>query len=429
MKKTNTKFKETEIGFIPEEWKILAVKDVAVINDKNVSKNNGIDFIQYLDIASVEQGVITSLQELNIENAPSRAKRILNDNDIVISTVRPNLKHYAFIKNVQADWIASTGFAVVTPKRINQKFLYFALIRDEVTEYLSGIAASQTSTYPAINPDVIEDLLIAVPSENEQQKIAETLSSLDDKIEINRKINDNLEKIASALFKRWFVDFEFPDKDGKPYKSNGGKMIDSGFGEIPDEWEIGSVSDLISIDSGFSFSSSIFNEDGQYGLVTIKNVQDGSFLRQCSNYIKHLPDKMPDYCKLKNSDILLSLTGNVGRVCVVNGKNFLLNQRVAALNPYKEFNRAFTYFLFRQKDFQDTLINISRGTAQQNLSPIETKNLEIVIAKEEILKSFGKISNGIFLNLLNNLEEMENLISIRDSLLPKLMNGKIRIKT
>jgi type I restriction enzyme S subunit len=129
---------------------------------------------------------------------------------------------------------------------------------------------------------------------------------------------------------------------------------------------------------------------------------------------------------LNNGDILLSLTGNVGRVCFVYGENYLLNQRVANLVPIDENNRAFTYFLFRQKDFQNTLIGISRGTAQQNLSPIETKSLEIPIPSQDMLDRFADVANPIFQKLVENYNEIKNLSTLRDSLLPRLMNGKIR---
>jgi type I restriction enzyme S subunit len=137
---------------------------------------------------------------------------------------------------------------------------------------------------------------------------------------------------------------------------------------------------------------------------------------------------MPTHCKLKDGDILLSLTGNVGRVCLVNGSNYLLNQRVANLIPIIENNRAFTYFLFRQKDFQNTLMSISRGTAQQNLSPIETKSLEIVVPSQEALDRFSKIASPILKMLIENHNEIRNLLILRDSLLPRLLNGKIVVK-
>jgi type I restriction enzyme S subunit len=171
----------------------------------------------------------------------------------------------------------------------------------------------------------------------------------------------------------------------------------------------------------------MFDESGKYKLVTIKNVQDGHFVSECTDSLSVTPKKMPDHCHLKDGDILLSLTGNVGRVCIVTGENYLLNQRVAVLNPIGEQNRAFTYLLFRQKDFQNTLMGISRGTAQQNLSPIETKSLEIIIPSDSVLNDFSRVANPIFDMLVSNIKQNSNFTALRDSLLPRLMNGKIRV--
>lgn len=411
------KFKETEIGFIPKEWTFEVLEKHADIlmgqSPESVFYNNSGDGLSFL------QGIRTFSDKYpTYDTYTTKITKLAKQGSVLLSVRAP-------VGEVNiADRDICIGRGLVAINSENNEFI-FQLFK----AFKKYVVGKETGTvYGSITKDDVAKLEFPFPSRNEQTQIAEILSSLDDKIELNRKINDNLEKIASSLFKRWFVDFEFPDKNGKPYKSSGGRMVESEIGNIPDNWRVGIISDLISIDSGFSFSSSIFDENGKYGLITIKNVQDGDFLRQCSNYIKNLPDKMPGYCKLKNGDILLSLTGNVGRICIVNGENYLLNQRVAALNPIKEMNRAFTYFLFRQKYFQDLLINISRGTAQQNLSPVETKNLEIIIPQNNTLKLFSEACNNIFLKIVNNLIEINNLSDLRDSLLPKLMSGKIRVK-
>lgn len=157
-----TKFKDTDIGSIPQEWEVDYVKNVAAINEKAIGRNYPYTEIDYIDVSSVDRGQILDIQKLSVETAPSRAKRIVRDNDIIISTVRPNLKHYAFIKKACDNLIASTGYAVITSKKINPNYLYYYLTTDEYTQFLARIADSHTSTYPAINPDVIENSFIAV---------------------------------------------------------------------------------------------------------------------------------------------------------------------------------------------------------------------------------------------------------------------------
>ena len=232
-----------------------------------------------------------------------------------------------------------------------------------------------------------------------------------------RPRNHNLEEQAQALYKSWFVDFE-PFKDGK--------FIDSELGMIPAGWHVGSVKDIINIQSGFPFKSESFVERGQYLLITIKAVQDGQLTISGADSVDApLPIKMPNHCILKVGDILLSLTGNIGRVCIVDRVKLLLNQRVANLAPKEELNRAFTYFLARNDRFKDCMYQIARGTAQLNLSPVETGNLQIVIPPHDVMNRFSCVATPMFEAIITSLREMISLQSSRDSLLPQLLSGQI----
>lgn len=426
-KMSGNKFKQTEIGEIPEGWVLKPLKDIAVVNEQTISKEYPHDEIEYIDIASVDKGRILENKKLLRSEAPSRAQRIVQDNDILLSTVRPNLKHFAFVRESNHNTIASTGFAVISSKNINPRFLYYYLTTDRYTDYLSSIADSHTSTYPAFNPDILENSEIPLPPEDEQRAIAKILSGLDAEIELDHQMNKTLESIAQAIFKRWFVEFEFPDAKGKLYKSSGGKMVDSELDEIPEGWGVSKISDLVQVLSGFAFKGSNFADGGRYRLVTIKNVQDGYFEGATKDGLSTLPDKMPEYCKLRNGDILLSLTGNVGRICLVVGENYLLNQRVAKLSPVNKIDYGFVYLLFRQNKMLTMLENLSSGTAQQNLSPIKTAEINIIIPDHVVMEQFGKIVNPILKMILDNLNQNIFLSQIRDSLLPRLMSGKIRI--
>ena len=193
-----------------------------------------------------------------------------------------------------------------------------------------------------------------------------------------------------------------------------------------DSWESGEVSDVVRIYSGFAFKSKDFDIDGRYGLVTIKNVQDGSFIKDCTDHLSEpLPDKIPDHAHLKSGDIILSLTGNVGRVCAVVGRDYLLNQRVAKL--VGDGSQAYTYFLFRSKIMKGRMVGISKGTAQKNLSPIETGKLKIKIPPTNIMSQFEEIAIDLLNMIVSNNEQIQTLTSLRDSLLPKLISGEIEV--
>ena len=223
------------------------------------------------------------------------------------------------------------------------------------------------------------------------------------------------------------MDFEFPNEEGNPYKSSGGQMKKTELGEIPENWNIGNVRDLVDFQSGFAFKSELFDEKGTFRLITIKGVQDGFLDINGAAYINELPKKMPSYCLLQEGDIIMSLTGNVGRCCIVDRENLLLNQRVVKLRPVKKDNNMFVYTMFRREEFKDRLTSLARGTAQANLSPIETANMRIVIPTNDLIGSYCLYGEPIFSNLLNNIKENNNLSSLRDILLPKLMSGELSV--
>lgn len=298
-----------------------------------------------------------------------------------------------------------------------QKFLYYQIFSKNFENYIKSVHTG--TSIPHVSLKQIGDFSFQVPDLSTQRRIAGILGSLDDKIELNRRINANLEAQAQALFRSWFVDFE-PFRDGP--------FVDSELGKIPQGWKVGTINEIIQILSGYAFKSDTFTEAGPYRLITIKNVQDGSLNIDGAAYLSEIPDKMPQHCHLAIGDILLSLTGNVGRVCIVDRDGLLLNQRVAKLQPKDKRNTFFTYALFRQDSFKQYLIQIAKGTAQLNLSPVETSDTKIVLPNQDILLQFGEIGQPLFDNIVSNCKEIITLSALRDTLLPKLIAGEIAIE-
>lgn len=303
----------------------------------------------------------------------------------------------------------------------------------EFIEYLLQYYQKEIKTHSIgsvqenINLGTFDKVFFKIPSLPTQKAIAEILSSLDDKIELNNQINQNLEALAQALFKQWFMDFEFPNENGEPYKSSGGEMVDSELGEIPKGWEVINLGEVFEFTSGFPFKSEDFKEDGIYRIVTIRNVQDGAFVQKTENGIDSIPSKMGHQIKLKEGDVIVSLTGNVGRTCFVTGKNYLLNQRVLKIEPIRNKElTSFPYFFFRRPELQQHLISISKGTAQLNLSPVEMKNIKIPFQKEFSNHLFQKLQ-ALFDLEIETTKESQQLSDLRDTLLPKLISGELEV--
>lgn len=190
--------------------------------------------------------------------------------------------------------------------------------------------------------------------------------------------------------------------------------------------DVVSLGDIMNYGNGFAFKSDSYTDSGSYKVLTIKNVQDGSVDCSSSNRVDDFPPKMKDYCELKVGDVVLSLTGNVGRVGIVAEENCLLNQRVAVLQPFNDEILPGLYFFFRQKSFQSEMIGIAKGTAQANLSPIEALRLEMPY-DENGFNELCKTLAPVFSSILANRIECLRLTELRDSLLPKLMSGEIDV--
>ena len=338
----------------------------------------------------------------------------LNRNDIVMTT-RGTIGNVAiFGEDLPYDCMRiNSGMVILRSKpEYDRTYLYTLIKSDSFNAQLKN--TSSGSAQPQLPIKDLKEIEFEIPNLPTQKKIAEILSAYDSKIENNNKIIKNLEATARAIFDEWFVNFRFPGHEKV-------KMVESEMGEIPSGWSVGKIKDLIRVESGFPFSSSVFSDTGKYKLVTIRNVQDGLFVTDCDNLIADLLNKLPKHCLLHSGDILLSLTGNVGRICLVNGENYVLNQRVSILIPVNERDRAYTYFLFRRNDFQNLLISISKGTAQLNLSPVETKELEAIIPNTSTLQKYSEIVTPIYKKIVEINSENVNLKESRDQLLAKLI--------
>lgn len=305
---------------------------------------------------------------------------------------------------------------------INPRFGYYVLLNSKIQNNLRG------STQPFISYDLLNDIKVYLPKRRDQDLIASILSALDSKIELNNRINAELEVMAKTIYDYWFVQFDFPDKNGKPYKSSGGKMVwnDNLKRQVPEGWEVNRISKMVKIGSGFPFDSDNYNNDGAYKIITIKNVQDGFLDTSSVDKISSIPSKISDFCILKKGDILMSLTGNVGRMCFVDQNNLLLNQRVGKLLGEKDIV-IYAYFFFKRPENQQRLSKIANGSSQANLSPIEAVKDCFIIPPQRSLDLFSELIYPIIDKFLINNIENQKLAELRDWLLPMLMNGQVKV--
>ena len=383
-----------------EEWKECKLGDICKTNINSYSEKDNWSFVNYLDTGNITENKISDIQfiDLSSESLPSRARRKVQINDIIYSTVRPNQKHFGIIKNQPENFLVSTGFAVLHINKTiaDPNFIFYNLIQNENTESLHAIAEQTTSAYPAIKPSDIENLSIKLPPLPTQQKIAAILSSLDDKIELNNKINTNLEQQAGALFKNWFVDFE-------PF---GGKM--------PEEWKVGTVSEIITLHDS-------------------KRIPLSSQQREKmeKKYPYYGATSLMDYVDNYLFDGIFLLLGEDGTVIdsegfpilqYVEGK-FWVNNHAHILTGKNGFSVEMLYLLFSLTNVKDKVT----GAVQPKISQGNLNSITTIIPSEEICKKFDLLIQPLFAQIRNLKQENDRLSEIRDTLLPKLINGEILI--
>ena len=351
----------------------------------------------------------------------------LAEGDILISTVG-TLGKTAIIKGeINYDFQRSVGIIKCNPSILNPQYLYYFLNNPSIQKML--VNNSKGAVQKCIFINDLKELQINCPELTEQNTISKVLSCIDDKIALNNKINAKLEQMAKTLYDYWFIQFEFPDGNGGAYKSSNGPMTYNEVlkREIPTGWKVAPLKTLCDVKSGFPFSSDDYKTNSKYKLITIKNVLDRYISVDTDNTIESIPPKMPEYCLLKEGDILLSLTGNVGRVGMVFGENLLLNQRVGILNLKDHKWHSYLYLLFLQSSFRTLLEKISTGSNQKNLSPIETEALPIIIPSMDIVERFSNLTEPLLQKIIKNYQENNKLEKLRDFLLPMLMNGQIKV--
>lgn len=379
------------------EWRECKLKELADFNPDSLTAKSKLQFINYLDTGNITKGKIDKIQYFNLltDKVPSRAKRIVKKNDIIYSAVRPNQEHYGIIKNPVENMVVSTGFVVLRAKedKCYSDFLYYFLTLPENTEYLSNVAEDSTTAYPSITPDIIMDMDISLPPLPEQIAIAEVLSSLDDKIDLLTRQNKTLEDLAQAYFRKWFIE----DIHNKICYKRFADVAEFSKGkkprEIIEEQRKGYVRQIL-IDT--------FDTDKEY------------YTRPEGMIIS------------TETDILMVMDGaSSGRVEI--GFSGVVGSTIGMFRPKSDFK--YPMFLYEfLKSNEEFIMDNTTGSAIPHADKKLIFELEIPYFQEEKIQEFENFALVLFNKRQNNRRQIRTLTKLRDTLLPKLISGEIRVK-
>lgn len=365
-----------------EEWKEYNISDLSIMRNGRKRPTISGEFPVFGG-----NGIIDKVSTNNAEDV------------IIIGRVGAYCGNVYYCKN--KCWISDNAIAVYANDKIEIEYLFYLFsILDLHHSHIGG-------AQPLMTQDIIGGFKVKIPSKLIQRRIVNILKSLDDKIELNKKINENLEAQASALFKRWFIDFDFPNpnNENKPYRSSGGKMIESEMGMIPEGWKVGKLGDIVNISSG---KRPIYKQNHLDKDNTIPIIGASCIMGYTNS-------------ALFNDKLLI--TGRVGTHGVIQRVNFPSwpsDNTLIIKSEYYEFSNQ----ILRRIDYK----NMNRGSTQPLITQTDLNNTQIIIPNKRVMMLYEKNSNALMNSYENNLNENAHLSEIRDSLLPKLMNNKIKLE-
>ena len=437
-------FKQTELGLIPDHWEYKIVSDLIAekVLDKPLDGNHGgihptqKDFVEkgipFVMASDIVDGMLdySDCKYISLDKSKELKKGFAKEGDVLL-THKATIGRVAIVGKIDTPYIVLnpqvTYYRVLNNKKIYNQFLKYYFSWNKFNElFLAWAQGGSTRAYLGITAQ--QKLPIIIPPLEEQKSIAKILSDLDKKIETNNKINKKLEEMAQAIFKQWFVDFEFPNEDGKPYKSSGGEMVESELGMIPKGWEVKKLSEVISVKDG-THDSPKAKEDG-FSLITSKHIKGNKILYNEAKLIsKEDFDKINKRSKVDTNDILITMIGTVGNLIIVNKENvdFAIKNIGLIKTSENEEIFEFVYLYLKSKEMKNYIESRLAGSTQQYISLNELRNIPIILPKKEILTKFKKIIKSIFEQITIDIREESNLIHLRDTLLPKLMSGEIRV--
>ena len=380
------------------EWTKVRIGDLCKTNTKSYSPKEGWTFVNYLDTGNITKNVVDKVQyiDLSKEKLPSRAKRKVQHNSVLFSTVRPNQLHYGIIKSQPENFLVSTGFAVMDAdaERLDPDYFYYLLSSNEIVEGLHAIAEQSTSAYPSIKPSDIENLEVDVPDIKTQRKISAVLVSIDEKIHSNTEINKNLQAQAQTIYQHMIID------------------------NADDSWTPGVLSDIAVITMGQSPKGESYNENG-IGTVFFQGRAEFGFRFPTRRLYTTDPKRMA-----KANDALMSVRAPVGDMNVAY-EDCCIGRGLGAIRS-KDGHQSFVLYTMLALREQLNVFN-GEGTVFGSINRDALNSMPIDIPPREIMEQFEDIVAPMDAEIRNNYDEICRLQALRDSLLPRLMSGELDI--
>lgn len=353
----------------------------------------------------------------------------LRNEDIVIGMDGSRVgKNRAMVSSSDLPLYLAQRVACVRNREIAyQKFLYYALFDSRFEQYINTIHTG--TSIPHISLEQLGDYSFPLPELNKQIKIGDLLFLLDQKIALNTRMNAELEAMAKQLYDYWFVQFDFPDENGKPYKSSGGKMVYNPTlkREIPAGWEVKGLGDVLTFSNGINYEKGI-EGDKEYKIINVRNITSSSvYINKSELDTISLPSKQAGNYLIEENDIIIARSGTPGSTRLIdNPIDVIYCGFIIKGSP---IDSAYKYYVtFFLKQLEGTQATKTGGSILQNVSQETLKSLNLVLPGKHLFTTFNEKTKALFTLLNKKQDENNELTHLRDSLLQMLMNGQVTVE-
>ena len=404
---------------VPEGWEIRTLSDLADIDNKSLKNNTDPDYIfRYIDIASVKTAKVDVPTEyVSFRESPSRARKRVHKGDVLMSTVRPNLKSFAYFDVQGDDFVASTGFAVLTANKMSDSnFLYQSILSDSVTRQIESLVAG--SNYPAISSANVKSLEVLAPPLPEQQKIATILSSVDDVIEKTRAQIDKLKDLKTGMMQELLT------------KGIGHtEFKDSPVGRIPAEWEVVTLEQICDPNAPITYGVLKPGNyvDGGRPLLQIKDLGEGTILAGGLHLIGDDLDYEYRRSRVQFGDIVISLVGTIGRTamipCWLNQPNIHRN-----LGRIRTRHNQYVFQFLQSESAKLQLGLTSAGSSQSALNLSALRQMSLPLPSPDEAQEITKILSSVDERIKVTTSRLNQLNNVKRALMQDLLTGKVRVK-
>ena len=393
-------------------------------------KTEGISLIRSQNILDFSFSY-SGLAFIDDDQANALKNVIIEEDDILINITGDSVARVAKVPQEVLPARVNQHVAILRPnkEKLDSDYLLYYLLNPAFKKHLLRIA-SDGATRNALTKSDLEELVIIAPEDvSDQKEVAKLLSVYDKKITLLRQQNEDLEELAQTLFKRWFVEFEFPNEYGEPYKSSGGRMVESELGEIPEGWKVANVKDFITkYNTGADAiqKAPMVEEDTGVRCLRIGDLSNYRDFNQWG-FTKITPEHYKQYQLLKN-DIVITRTSLLGlSYIVLEDLKAVFNNGSIRIRP-KEGYALYLYSWLNSSDFKNHIGKITNETSTRpNMKMDYLLIYNVLDIPDKTLHSFVDVYQTVITKQNENLKEIQTLTELRDTLLPKLMSGELRV--